>query len=679
MGSANNWLTSNDGLSAIHWNNNIATCTLVNKGENYVMADFQGTRIVSYYYSPNKNTRDFEDSLDQLQDILNKQQGASIILAGDFNARSSIWGDRITNVRGKILANWIEYLDLRLVNRGTKPTYSAPQGDSIIDLIWVTSGILKNISDWHVDADFETLSDHRVIKFMLNNGKNSGVIKKKNPFIKWSMKKFNQELFVSSLEWSCEIEMDIKNYSAEQIQKVINKALKKSMDISAPRTRHVSSRKQAYWWSKTIEETRKKAIKFRRALTKIRKKDPSDSRIKAEQDYKVARSQLKMEIASAKIRAWRELIMTINKDPWGMPYRIVMKKLKTNSGLTESMSKQQLINELETLFSRRRDYTKEPTPIQIVWNEEWNIGYRELVQTLKQNNNNRAPGLDGIPGAALKKSPEKFLRRFLSCYNACLRDGKFPRDWKKKRVVLIPKDKNSVARVGQPIKSRPICLISDLAKTFERIINNRITDWLSENSEFEFSDNQFGFRRGKSTTDALLKLRTIVDPIISSGGIAVVVSLDICNAFNSLPWSAIRIATRNKGLPGYLIRIIDDYLRNRKIVFADSRGKVNEMEMQAGVPQGFVLVPLLWNITYDKVLEEEMEEGCTLLCFADDTLIITQSNNISEGIHKTNIQISRTLRQIRKLGLKVAAHKTGAMIFSKKHKIKDMYIRVDDA
>lgn len=155
------------------------------------------------------------------------------------------------------------------------------------------------------------------------------------------------------------------------------------------------------------------------------------------------------------------------------------------------------------------------------------------------------------------------------------------------------------------------------------------------------------------------------------------VSLDICNAFNSLLWPIIRQAVRRINLPAYLIRIVEDYLRNRWFVFADNQDQIKEMQMQARVPQGSVLGPLLWNISYDLILKEKTEKDCFFLCFANDTLIIAIADNINEAIIKTNVQVSKTLRRIRGLGLRIAAHKTGAMAFTRKPLRNEVFIRVD--
>ncbi len=41
------------------------------------------------------------------------------------------------------------------------------------------------------------------------------------------------------------------------------------------------------------------------------------------------------------------------------------------------------------------------------------------------------------------------------------------------------------------------------------------------------------------------------------------------------------------------------------------------------MPQGSVLGPLLWNITFDNILKEEVPPVVSVICYTDDTLVVT--------------------------------------------------------
>lgn len=84
---------------------------------------------------------------------------------------------------------------------------------------------------------------------------------------------------------------------------------------------------------------------------------------------------------------------------------------------------------------------------------------------------------------------------------------------------------------------RPICLLNATSKLFERIITGRIATHMSEIGP-HLCDDQFGFRKGRSTMDALNRARQISTEKAVQGEKALAVSLDVTNAFNSLLWGA---------------------------------------------------------------------------------------------------------------------------------------------
>lgn len=166
-----NWLISKDGLAAIHWNQELISCMLVEKGTDYIIIETMEIHIVVYYGSPNKKVGDFEGSLLRMQESLERHKNGRTLLAGNFNARSIIWGDKKTSKRGEILNDWTEHNDYRILNKGTTPTFSSDIGESIVDLTLASPGIMNHIKNWHVATHIETLSDHRAIVMQLNTQK----------------------------------------------------------------------------------------------------------------------------------------------------------------------------------------------------------------------------------------------------------------------------------------------------------------------------------------------------------------------------------------------------------------------------------------------------------------------------------------------------------------------------
>ena len=66
---------------------------------------------------------------------------------------------------------------------------------------------------------------------------------------------------------------------------------------------------------------------------------------------------------------------------------------------------------------------------------------------------------------------------------------------------------------------------------------------------------------------------------------------------------------RKKNFEPKILNIVSNYLSERTVVYG--RGVTHKVT--AGVPQGSIIGPTLWNILYNGVLEMEMPEGIKLV------------------------------------------------------------------
>ena len=155
------------------------------------------------------------------------------------------------------------------------------------------------------------------------------------------------------------------------------------------------------------------------------------------------------------------------------------------------------------------------------------------------------------------------------------------------------------------------------------------------------ADNQYGFRKGRSTIDAINNVLDYTRSAVSQGGLAPAVSLDIVNAFNSLPWDKILWAIGRHGLPLYIRGIIRSYLTDRNITYSTTSDSIASKQITRGVPQGSVLGPILWNLGYNSVLETPLPTGVQLFCYADDTLVIATGRQWTRTLKLTEVAIYR--------------------------------------
>lgn len=190
----------------------------------------------------------------------------------------------------------------------------------------------------------------------------------------------------------------------------------------------------------------------------------------------------------------------------------------------------------------------------------------------------------------------------------CLRSGEFPQAWREAFLVLLHKE-------GKPEDSpsvyRPICLLDEVGKLFERVIAVRIVQHLSRDG-FDLNEDQQGFRGGRSTVDVVLQVRSLAESNAREGRVTLAVSLDIANAFNSLPFKLI-----GESLIFMVSCVILDGLFGTFSATDVSptvivKGSWAEGRCTAEFHRGQFLT-LSWNLAYDRVLRAALPLGCSAM------------------------------------------------------------------
>lgn len=162
-------------------------------------------------------------------------------------------------------------------------------------------------------------------------------------------------------------------------------------------------------------------------------------------------------------------------------------------------------------------------------------------------------------------------------FNRCLAEGVYPKRWKIANLVLIPKPERPPDETSS---YRPICLLDGCGKLFEKLLVARMR--LSLVGPNAITGNQYGFTSGRSTLDALARLKNLIDEASRRRQLLGMLTLDVKNAFNSAPWGWIVKACASKNLPGHLTRMVGAFLFERSIIAGTKLG--SRFEMTCGVP-----------------------------------------------------------------------------------------------
>lgn len=627
------------------------------RGRGFVWARCKDVTFYSCYLTPNEAIRDFRDKIDCLEDSVLGTSG-HVVVGGDFNARAVEWGMPSTNSRGKYILDFIARAGLVVLNKGNTPTCRRPgMRGTIPDITFASESLLSRITDWRVLEDF-TGSDHQFLLFKVSDNQRRVPATGERP-LRWNTNKLDMGKFTEVLTRGV---LDAPAAPGEtragalvtSTMELITEACNKSMPRRKPRR----DKQPVYWWTDEIADLRQACIRARRLATRAR--IPADYNRKAEA-YRAARKSLRRAINQSKHDCWRKLRVDVDSDPWGLGYKIVTQKLSARSppSILDGATMERIVQTLFPTHENRPEAAFEGVEdVPFFSNEE----LETAVLSLK---NNKAPGPDGIPSEALKKIYAVNSDILLRMYNACLSDGVFPVQWKRARLVLISKGKGDP---DLPSSYRPLCMLDTAGKLFEKLIRSRLDSAVE--AAGGLSPRQYGFRRGRSTIDAIEEVKRAVETAENynhqSRRVVLLVTLDVRNAFNSARWSDMMEALRNTfRIPAYLLRLVEDYLRSRLLIY-ETREGTRTMEVTSGAAQGSILGPNLWNVSYDSLLRSDMPDETVLVGYADDVAALIAARNVELAQSKLRAVMCVINAWMRDHGLSLALSKTEIVILTKK-------------
>ncbi len=214
----------------------------------------------------------------------------------------------------------------------------------------------------------------------------------------------------------------------------------------------------------------------------------------------------------------------------------------------------------------------------------------EVISMVSKLNVTKACGPNSIPNKILKDHIYTFLEPVRYILNLSLSQGNFPTLLKKAEVCPIFK-KNDKTKCEN---YRPISLLSNLSKLFERAMHTRLYDFL-ENSNV-FYNLQFGFRKQHSTNHALLSIVEGIRENLDTKKFVCGVFIDLEKAFDTVNHEILLSKLDHYGIRGVAKLWFKSYLALRtQRVRLD--GITSEyLNVNCGVPQGSILGPLLFFI-----------------------------------------------------------------------------------
>ena len=117
---------------------------------------------------------------------------------------------------------------------------------------------------------------------------------------------------------------------------------------------------------------------------------------------------------------------------------------------------------------------------------------------------------------------EEFATILSKIFNMSISNGEFIGDLKLVKVVPVFKNKGSSLETGN---YKPISLLSNIDKIFEKIVHKRMSDYLEAKNILHVK--QFGFRKKSLTVYSLIYLTEKIHDALDKGDLACGVFIDL--------------------------------------------------------------------------------------------------------------------------------------------------------
>jgi hypothetical protein len=289
-----------------------------------------------------------------------------------------------------------------------------------------------------------------------------------------------------------------------------------------------------------------------------------------------------------------------------------------------------------------RDHERQLTPQQQETIME-PLTLESIILSSKRTPKKSSPGSDGLPYEVLNilMVMPSAANLILEVYNVALQHGIFPLSWDRSLMCLIPK-KGDLSEISN---YRPISLVNTDAKTFTRLINQRIM----QASGKIINNFQLGFIPGKYIAENAMITQLIMEDAASQSGCqGLGILLDQEKAYDRVDLTYLKLVLAHYGFPAALVNTIYRlFSRNKINIVVNGQVMSKEVHKARGLKQGDPLSCILYNLAIEPLLRSILDDRTIqgypfqqlypaaisrplkpikLLCYADDLLVFLMTH-----------------------------------------------------
>lgn len=592
----------------------------------------------------------FLNFLEALEDALQKiEHNKKMIVAGDFNVYFNTNDQNATT-----LCDLLESYGLH------KTIQNPTRGSACLDNVFVNA--TDRVTSEILDID---ISDHNGQALYFDMDKTQASEKPRverrvfRPITHKGLQTFSS--VVESGSWDF---VESLNLSADKKISILANQLKEAYLISFPaKTYYVrqNSLHKVTWFNENLRQMRNRLHFLKDFCSRYSTQENQTA-------YKNFRKQYRQAIKNGKLKSNDNMIQTA-KNPIRSMWNIVNSQRK-QTNVKDKVSEidpdifndyfstiaAQITNEIPQTDIDPIDYLKKAILPEDISFSFMTVPETEVIQVINNLKNKNSTDIYGL-SVKMIKTIANFISPLLTrLINQCFFEGKFPSALKKAIVTPIYKKGDD----KEVTNYRPISLLPILSKVVEKCMVKQISTYFEQNDIF--SKCQFGFRKNRSTTMAILDLISSIMEDFEEGNYNITQFFDLTKAFDCVSHDILLNKLNYYKFDRKSADLIKSYLEHRTQIVKVGNNVSTERVMNLGVPQGSVLGPVLFLIYINDLPLCEPHSNYTQ--FADDTTTKTRHKSLKEAKQRaaeTQLR-AKTWFDTNKLSLN--ANKTQKIIFA---------------
>ena len=627
--------------------------------------------IATIYRRPIPNFSSFESKFLQSLDKLSSNK-TNYILTGDFNI------DLSNNTHSNI-TNYIDsFTSLgcdQIISNYTRLGYKT-QKSSTLDHIY-TNIFSMDIKGYSICSD---LSDHFPIISFLNHSSFPSLQQQK--IFKRNLSKFDESIFLEDLERATLKISSLSDLPPNEMLELFIENYERLINVHAPVKEFTPSKRRTSskpWMNHEIRSLIQKKNRLFRKWIKLRN-------VNSHRKYVAARNNVTHLIKRYKLIYYNNIFNSTNsKLLWKNINRLVNYK-KSRSHTIQSIqddkkitrNPQSISNAFNNFFVNigenlarsiplvkknlikdtiqsvsRSLFLKPITPLEI----------QRIISNLQPNKSTPSTCAEI---KFLKLSSQKISAFLSNVFNECMKMGVFPDCLKLAEVIPVFKAGSKLTVSNY----RPISLLNIFSKIFEKCLFSRLSDFCLTHKII--SNNQFGFRSGSSTENAVVKICNDISNHLNDNKLVCSIFLDLKKAFDTVNHNILMQKMYKYGIRGNTFQIFKDYLQNRKQYTVINGTKSSCEPISCGIPQGSILGPLLFLIYVNDINKTSNFE---ITLFADDSYLSLSDYSPTKLEIDVNTELTKVKSWLELNKLSLNVQKTSFMIFSKGRVKHDFVIK----